>query len=71
MVTVYAIEKNGDLFKVAGYSEETARKVVNDETVKYIVKSDKLIAVKNGVIIATSENITYLIDERVTAWKRF
>lgn len=71
-LTVYAIENNGTLFRVARYALETALKVVNDETVKYIVKSDRLIAVNaDGVIIATSENIKYLINERVNAWKRF
>ena len=57
-ITVYAVEKNGNLFRVAGYDREKALKVINDPTVKAIVKSDKLIAVdKNGVIIDTSENM--------------
>lgn len=55
LVTVYGIEKNGERFKIAGYDKETALKVVNDYTVKCIVKAEKLIAVnKNGEIIAES-----------------
>ena len=70
-ITVYAVEKNGNLFRVAGYDRETALKVINDPTVKAIVKSDKLIAVdKNGVIIDTSENMKNYKNERINTWKR-
>lgn len=53
IITVYGIEKDGKRFKVANYDRETALKVVQDYTVKRIVKTDKLIAVnKDGYIIA-------------------
>ena len=67
-ITVYAVEKNGNLFRVAGYDRKTALKVINDPTVKAIVKSDKLIAVdKNGVIVETSENMKNYKNERINA----
>lgn len=53
VVIVYSVEKDGSLFKVAGYEKETALKVVKDITVKNIVHAEKLIAVdSNGRIIA-------------------
>lgn len=56
-ITVYAIEKNGSRFRVAGYDRETALKVINDTTVLHIVKAEKMIAVdKTGQIIAETEN---------------
>ena len=56
LVTVYGIEKNGERFKIAVYDRETALKVINDYTVKCIVKAEKLIAIdRNGNSIAESE----------------
>ena len=58
VITVYGIEKDGSRFKIAGYSKETALKVVNDYTIKCIVKAEKLIAVNSkGVIIAESNEV--------------
>ena len=58
-VTVYAIENSGRRFRVAGYDRETALKVVNDYTVRQILKAEKLIAIdRSGAIIAQTEEET-------------
>lgn len=55
-LTVYAVDKDGKKFRVAGYDEQTALKVVKDETVKNICHAETLIAVNDkGEIVATSE----------------
>lgn len=55
-LTVYAIDGDGHKFRVAGYDEPTALKVVQDETIKHICHATTLIAVNDkGEIVATSE----------------
>ena len=55
-ITVYAVDKNGARFRVAGYDRQTALKVVNDDTVRAIVHAEKLIAVTaKGETIADTE----------------
>lgn len=56
VLTVYAVDENGRRFRVAGYDEKTALKVVNDRTVMKICHAVSLVAVdKNGCAVATSD----------------
>lgn len=43
-ITVYAVQENGTLRRVAGYDRETALRVINDPTVKTITRAVNLIA---------------------------
>ena len=57
--TVYAIDKKGNSFRVAGYDLKTALRVVDDETVKNICGATELIAVDgSGKIIARTKKHT-------------
>lgn len=68
---VYAMYPNKPSERVAGYSKETALKVINDETVKAIMKTPHLIMTdgRTGEIVAESKpnikDLNKLIDTKI------
>ena len=68
---VYAMYPNSPSEKVAGYSKETALKVIDDETVKAIMKTPHLVMTdgRTGEIVAESKpnikDLNKLVDAKI------